>query len=108
MKRQQRKAQVLTFITRTIASNGEAPTMAEIGRHVGLNSSGSVFEILRELEHDGAIKRSRRARGIELVTKTDQVRGADAERMGGAPLARDARAPKWVSAPSSSVREVQS
>jgi len=61
------KQRVYGFIAGYIASNGEAPTIAEIGKHFGLASTGSVHQILVQLESDGLIKRSRLWRGIEIV-----------------------------------------
>jgi SOS-response transcriptional repressor LexA len=76
MRMNERKVQVLKFITNYSGSNGEAPTLAEIGRHFDLRSSATVFNILRALEGDGLIKRTRRVRGIEVVppsTNSDRV-----------------------------------
>jgi len=62
-----KKQRVFEFIRGYIASNREAPTFAEIGRHFQLSSSSSVFDILNALEKDGLIKRNRSWRGIEIV-----------------------------------------
>ena len=43
------KLRVYGFIEGYIASNGEAPTLAEIGQRFGLTSSGSVHQILTKL-----------------------------------------------------------
>ncbi len=67
MKAHQRYKQVLDFLTRYIQSNHEAPTIAEIGRHVGLSSPSSVFDTLIALENLGLIRRTRKWRGIEIV-----------------------------------------
>lgn len=68
MRLKHRKPLVLEFIRRYIASNQEAPTIREIGRHFHLSSSASVYDILRALEKDGLIKRSRYGhRGTEIV-----------------------------------------
>lgn len=51
-------------------STGEAPTIAEIGRHFELNSPASVHAILVKLEQDGFIKRTPNiSRGIEIVSQ---------------------------------------
>ena len=67
MKAHQRYKQVLDFIRAYSASNHEAPTMTEIGRHVGLSSTQSVHGILTALENLGLIRRTRKWRGIEIV-----------------------------------------
>jgi len=79
MRLKQRKFQVYEFICYRLASTGEAPTLAEIGRRFDLKSSATVHSILRALEVDGLIKRSRNWRGIEIVDQTqDQSRVTDA------------------------------
>jgi SOS-response transcriptional repressor LexA len=62
------KERVFNFIAGHIASNGEAPTIAEIGKQFGFSSTGSVHEILVKLERQGLIRRTPNiARGIEIV-----------------------------------------
>ncbi|MFJ8552997.1 LexA family protein [Streptomyces sp. NPDC093676] len=59
---------MLAFIRHTIADQGEAPTVVEIGVEVGLWSRSSVVCQLRQLEEKHAIRRDRgRARGIRLT-----------------------------------------
>ena len=59
---------VYHFIDRYIASNKEAPTISEIGAHLGLSSSASVHEILIKLENQGLIRRTPNiSRGIEII-----------------------------------------
>jgi repressor LexA len=63
-----KQQRILQFIRDCIASTGEAPTMAEIGRRFELKSSASVHEILVKLEKKGYIRRSRGAwRGIRVL-----------------------------------------
>ena len=71
----QHKLRVYGFIEGYIASNGEAPTLAEIGKQFGLTSTGSVHQILVDLEKDGYIKRSRVWRGIEIVKQSTPIVG---------------------------------
>lgn len=66
---------VYNFIAGQIAVNGEAPTIAEIGREFELRSSASVHQILVKLEGQGRIKRSRRHRGIEIVKPSTPMVG---------------------------------
>lgn len=59
---------IFQFVKGYIVSNGEAPTIREIGDRVGLNSSSSVHAALASLEREGLIKRAaNKHRGIELV-----------------------------------------
>jgi SOS-response transcriptional repressor LexA len=62
------KQRVYGFIDRHIASNREAPTIAEIQKQFDFRSPASVHEILVKLERQGLIKRTPNiARGIEIV-----------------------------------------
>ena len=66
---------IYRFIAGCIASNGEAPTIAEIGKRFGIQSTGAVHQILTDLETEGLIKRSRRWRGIEIVPQSSPMVG---------------------------------
>lgn len=55
------------FIKGVIASNGEAPTIHELGRRFDMNSTGSVHYHLKRMESLGWIIRSRQWRGIQIV-----------------------------------------
>ncbi|MET8274693.1 MarR family transcriptional regulator [Streptomyces sp. NPDC079189] len=55
-----RQESVLRAITDAIADTGDAPTVREIGRRVGLSSTGSVAYQLGRLEKLGLISRSER------------------------------------------------
>jgi SOS-response transcriptional repressor LexA len=59
---------ILRTIRETIANRGEAPSIAEIGRAVGMRSRASVHYQLGELEAKGAIVREPgQYRGIRLT-----------------------------------------
>jgi repressor LexA len=63
-----KEQRVLDFISGYIASNGCAPTIAEIGRFFQLSSSATVHQILVKLESQGVITRTPNiSRGISLV-----------------------------------------
>ena len=65
-----RQQRVFNFIRGYIASNEEAPTIAEIGEQFGMSSPASVHEILVTLEKENLIKRARYAhRGIQIVNQ---------------------------------------
>lgn len=58
---------ILACIRRSIIDSGEAPSIAEIGRAVGMRSRASVHYQLGELQAKGAIVREPgRPRGIRL------------------------------------------
>ena len=64
----ERQEHIVRFIRDHITDTGEAPTVVEIGEHVGLRSRSAVHYQLRQCEEKGAIVRERRrARGIRLT-----------------------------------------
>lgn len=63
----QKTLRLLEFIKRYRLSNGEAPTMKEIGTHFDIRSSAGVHQHLKKMEARGWIKRSRKWRGIEII-----------------------------------------
>jgi repressor LexA len=75
-----RQRRVLDYISRYFDMHKEAPTMAEIGRDLGMSSSASVHNVVSILEREGLIRRIPNvSRGIELVkdqtaeTENDEV-----------------------------------
>lgn len=59
---------ILDCIRETIAATGEAPTVLEISRYVGMKSGSGIHYQLRQIEKKGAIVREpRRPRGIRLT-----------------------------------------
>lgn len=62
-----RTNQVFQFIKGYMASNQEAPTIAEIARFLNFKSSSSVHEILVAMENRGMIRRTRKMRGITIL-----------------------------------------
>ena len=71
-----RKHHVYEFLRSYIASNLEAPTIAEIARHFEMKSPASVHRILVELESQGLIRRTPNiSRGIQLVPQPAPVCG---------------------------------
>lgn len=62
-----KELQALQFISGYKESNGEAPTIVEIGKYLSIASTASVYMILKRLEHQGKIKRGRRWRQIEIL-----------------------------------------
>lgn len=68
MTKEERHGKVLRFIRAYIQSNGEAPTIMEIGKQTGYSSTGGVHKVLTALEQRGSIKRTPNiSRGISLV-----------------------------------------
>lgn len=72
----QKTIRIYEFIKRYYASNNVTPTMAEIGRHFDLRSSGSVTDHLKKMQERGWITRVPNvSRGIRIV-KQEQKNAA--------------------------------
>ncbi|MCX4972583.1 MarR family transcriptional regulator [Streptomyces sp. NBC_00554] len=56
-----RQERILRCIREWIAEHGEAPSIREIGKQVGLSSPSSVLHQLNQLEKRGLLSRERRA-----------------------------------------------
>lgn len=79
-----KQRRVYEFIKGCIQSNGEPPTLAEIGKHFQISSSASVHGILLALEREGLIKRTPNiSRGIQIVKPSPN---GDDDRDGEIPL----------------------
>jgi len=64
-----RERQLLDFITQFIQRYGYAPTLAEIGQAMGMNSPATVHEHIDRLRMKGYIKKlDGTARGLEVIT----------------------------------------
>jgi repressor LexA len=73
-----RQRQVYEFLGGYLETQGQPPTIAEIGKHFQMSSSASVHSILSALEREGLIKRIPNvSRGIELVKLPGQENAAD-------------------------------
>lgn len=67
-----KQRRIFDFIRGYIESNGEPPTIAEIGRKFEMRSSASVHAVLRALEREGLIKRTPNvSRGIAIVKQSE-------------------------------------
>jgi len=64
---------VLQFITHCIAQTGHGPTLAEIGRALGIRSKGTVHRYVQSLADKGHLRRTGRGwRGIRLAGEYDR------------------------------------
>lgn len=62
-----RRMDILKFIEKYITENGYPPTVREIGKGVGLNSTATVQNYLIQLEERGYIERKNSARAIKII-----------------------------------------
>ena len=67
----QRQALALDTIRESIAKRGFPPTLRELARVLGIKSTNGVSDHLHALERKGHVRRSRTARGIEIVSQRD-------------------------------------
>ncbi len=66
-----RQKELLDYLRAYIAEHGFAPSLDEIGRHLGLGSLATVHKHLERLEAKGLIRRRRRqSRALELTGET--------------------------------------
>lgn len=63
----QKTKQIFEFIKRYYAANGEAPTIAELGRQFNMRSPASVHAHLERMKAWGWIRRERYSRLIQIV-----------------------------------------
>jgi len=67
-----RQKEILDFLKQQIQKNGYAPSIAEIGKHFGLNSPATIHKHLSHLQEKGLIrKQDNLSRSIE-ITSEDQ------------------------------------
>ncbi len=72
-----RQKQVVDFLRGYIRRHGYAPTLEEIGRHLGLGSLATVHKHLRGLEEKGVIRRrAHQSRALEVVDTEGGARAA--------------------------------
>ena len=62
-----RKQRLLSFLTGYISVHGEGPLFREIAEYFQVRSMSSVHLMLKSLESEGLIRRTRKWRGIEVV-----------------------------------------
>ena len=62
-----KQRQVLEYLTDQIRNQGIAPSFSEIAANFKLKSKNAVAKILRVLERAGYIRKSSKARGIEVL-----------------------------------------
>jgi len=70
-----RQRELIEFVERFIGEEGYPPTVAEIGRAMGIRSKNGVNDHLLALQRKGYLTRSSRARSIRLI------RGASGRQM---------------------------
>ncbi len=63
-----RQREVLNWLITFVETHGHAPTLIEIGAGIGTSFQGAR-SVLRNLERQGAIRRRRSPRSLEILCK---------------------------------------
>ncbi len=71
-----KQSAVLEFITSFISENGYAPSYREVGEHLGVSSTATVHEHIKNLERKGYLTGDGAARSLDVVE--DIKRSAEA------------------------------
>ncbi|MFD5319384.1 ArsR family transcriptional regulator [Streptomyces sp. NPDC127098] len=64
-----RRAEILRSIREAITDRGEAPSVREIARMVGLSSPSTVHHHLREMEQQGVVRSSGQGRSRRYLPR---------------------------------------
>jgi repressor LexA len=99
-----RQQRILDFIAQTVRARGYPPTVREIGRGVGLNSTSSVHAQLANLERLGLIHRDpTKPRAVALASQASRPNGVVVPLVGhiaaGAPILAEENVEDYVTVP---------
>ncbi|RKZ09697.1 repressor LexA, partial [bacterium] len=69
-----RQAEILAYVTKYCEEHGYAPTLQEVGKHMGLSSVATVHKHVGQLVAKGYLKRARpnASRDLEVVPRAEQ------------------------------------
>ncbi|PIQ99108.1 MAG: repressor LexA [Nitrospinae bacterium CG11_big_fil_rev_8_21_14_0_20_45_15] len=68
-----RQKEIFDFLKQQIQKNGYAPSIAEIGKHFGLNSPATIHKHLSHLQEKGLIrKQDNLSRSIEIASEENE------------------------------------
>lgn len=106
-----KQKQLLEYLTDEIRVNGLPPTLSEIAKSFKLKSKNAVAKLLAALEEKGYIRKSGKARGLEVL---DQDGGAMSKGMvslpvlghitAGLPMLAEEQIEDWLSLPTSLIK----
>lgn len=106
-----KQKQLLDYLTDEIRVNGLPPTLSEIATSFKLKSKNAVAKLLNSLEEKGYIRKSGKARGLEVL---DQEGEAISKGMmslpilgritAGLPMLAEEQIEDWLSLPTSLIR----
>lgn len=106
-----KQKQLLDLLTDEIRNNGLPPSLSEIAQGLKLKSKNGVAKLLRILEDKGYIRRSHKARGIEVLNPEGEPMGLGLISVpllgritAGLPMLAEEQIEDWLNLPVSMIR----
>ncbi|MBX4188202.1 MAG: transcriptional repressor LexA [Candidatus Doudnabacteria bacterium] len=106
-----KQQKLLEHLTEEIRTNGLPPTISEIAKSLKLKSKNAVAKLLNALQEKGYVKKSGKARGIEVLDRDGEAvsRGMlNVPVLGritaGLPMLAEEQIEDWLSLPTSLIR----
>ncbi|MEO8065881.1 MAG: transcriptional repressor LexA [Candidatus Doudnabacteria bacterium] len=106
-----KQKQLLDLLTNEIQDNGLPPSFSEIAKNLKLKSKNGVAKLLRILEDKGYIRRSSKARGIEVLNPEGEPVGLGMISLplighitAGLPMLAEEQIEDWLNLPVSLIR----
>src|SRR3990167_2255602 len=106
-----KQKQLLDLLTDEIRNKGLPPSISEIAQSLKLKSKNGVAKLLRLLEDKGFIRRSGKARGIEVINQEGEPIGLGTISLpllgritAGLPMLAEEQIEDWLNLPASLVR----
>ena len=106
-----KQKQLLDLLTDEIRNKGLPPSISEIAKSLQLKSKNAVVKLLRILEDKGFIRRSSKARGIEVLNPEGEAVGLGMISVpllgritAGLPMLAEEQIEDWLNLPTSLIR----
>jgi repressor LexA len=106
-----KQKQLLEHLTHEVTNKGLPPSISEIAQSLKLKSKNAVVKLLRVLENKGYIRRSGKARGIEVLNPEGSPMGLGVVSLpllgritAGLPMLAEEQIEDWLNLPASLVR----
>src|SRR3989344_2171388 len=106
-----RQKQLLDHLTHEITTKGLPPSISEIAKAIKVKSKNAVVKLLRSLETKGYIRRSNKARGIEVLNPEGEPIGRGLFSVpllghitAGLPMLAEEQIEDWLNLPASLIK----
>ncbi len=106
-----KQKQLLDLLSDEIRTQGLPPSISEIAKGLKLKSKNAVSKLLKSLEEKGFIRRSSKARGIEVLNPEGEAMGLGMISLpiigrvtAGLPMLAEEQIEDWLNLPASLVR----